>query len=283
MSQLQCAIRNEQKKKRGETIETCPTSIRDREAELRAHIQSFLDVYPDRIDMHILSIIQNDIEVRHSLKTARALRNLASRYPSEPQTWAWVAMTHWSVDKRLEDSLRCLKLAPKYPLCLQIYHEAFLNYEQPGCKRNKMKASIRFFGASRERSANFSVPRTNPYDESKIYLERRASLTKRDIAEIWQTTDDQYFSYPNSLVIFSKTGTRKLHQTTQRLTKQLLAIEIDGKIASAPVVQAAILDGQARITQGWKAAQKIPIIDRLCRSTTIRRVPSRLIRPKAPR
>jgi preprotein translocase subunit SecD len=82
-----------------------------------------------------------------------------------------------------------------------------------------------------------------------FHLHRKVELGNRDVvaAEVFI---DEVTGRPDVGITFSKAGARRFESLTRAIVGQRLAILLDGKVSSAPVVQEPITGGKARITLG---------------------------------
>ncbi len=81
------------------------------------------------------------------------------------------------------------------------------------------------------------------------YLERKTWLTDADVSAaevIW----DQYTNRPEVLVTFTRRGATVFADMTAASLGKKIAIEIDGQVNSAPVVEGVIRGGRSSITMG---------------------------------
>jgi preprotein translocase subunit SecD len=84
----------------------------------------------------------------------------------------------------------------------------------------------------------------------ELYLvQRRPELTGRDIARARAFRDGSTGRYEVS-VTFTARGGQRFERLTRQMVGRRLAIVLDGQVSSAPVVQAAIPGGRARISPG---------------------------------
>jgi hypothetical protein len=82
-----------------------------------------------------------------------------------------------------------------------------------------------------------------------FHLHRRVELGSRDVVAAEVFTDG-ITGQPDVGITFSKAGARRFEALTRAIVGQRLAILLDGKVTSAPVVQEPITGGKARITLG---------------------------------
>jgi len=96
------------------------------------------------------------------------------------------------------------------------------------------------------------VERTVEATSETVFLSSRPDLTERDIS--WATMQtDRLSGRPAVLIHFTPIGTDKLALLTRQNIGRRLAIVIDGKILSTPLIRAEIRDGRATI-EGFKSA-----------------------------
>jgi len=87
-----------------------------------------------------------------------------------------------------------------------------------------------------------------------VLLARRPDLTEGDIS--WATLlTDAGGLRPAVLVHFTPSGRDKLELLTRQNVGKRLAIVVEGKILSAPLIRTAIRDGRATI-QGFRSVQE---------------------------
>ena len=80
-----------------------------------------------------------------------------------------------------------------------------------------------------------------------IVIRKRTAMTGETITDARVRMDSQ-FNEPYVSVSFDARGKRQFGDLTSRNVKKRLAIVLDGKVQSAPVIQEAITGGEARIT-----------------------------------
>lgn len=84
-----------------------------------------------------------------------------------------------------------------------------------------------------------------PGSREKIYLHRKADATSEDIAEARVGVDASF--NPAIDILFTKEGARKMEALTEKHRDKPLAILIDGKVVSAPVIRDTV-SARAQIT-----------------------------------
>ncbi len=90
-----------------------------------------------------------------------------------------------------------------------------------------------------------STGRSNPREA--IVIRSRASMTGETITDARVQLDSQH-NEPYVSVAFNAVGARQFADLTTRNVKKRLAIVLDNKVQSAPVIQEAITGGEARIS-----------------------------------
>jgi preprotein translocase subunit SecD len=88
---------------------------------------------------------------------------------------------------------------------------------------------------------------TGRVNKEPIVIRSRASMTGETITDARVQFDSQGHE-PYVSVSFNSTGARQFADLTSRNVKKKLAIVLDGKVQSAPVIQEAITGGEARIS-----------------------------------
>ena len=83
--------------------------------------------------------------------------------------------------------------------------------------------------------------------KSPYLLEKRVLMSGESIADA-DVRIDQRFNEPYVSLVFDKAGATRFAEITGKNVKRRLAIVLDGKIHSAPVIQERIPGGQAQIT-----------------------------------
>ena len=84
-------------------------------------------------------------------------------------------------------------------------------------------------------------------DKEPIVVYRRVAMTGANITDARVQMDSRY-NQPYVSVAFDSAGARHFADLTTRNVKKRLAIVLDGKVQSAPVIQEPITGGEARIT-----------------------------------
>jgi len=84
-------------------------------------------------------------------------------------------------------------------------------------------------------------------DKEPIVVHRRVAMTGATITDARVQMDSQY-NQPYVSVAFDSAGARQFADITTRNVKKRLAIILDGKVQSAPVIQEPITGGEARIS-----------------------------------
>jgi preprotein translocase subunit SecD len=77
---------------------------------------------------------------------------------------------------------------------------------------------------------------TVPGTKDKVYLHKAADATNKDIAEARPAEDGQ--AKPAVEIIFTREGAKKMAKLSQQHQGKPLAILVNGKVISAPVVKA---------------------------------------------
>ncbi|MCB2228386.1 MAG: protein translocase subunit SecD [Desulfarculaceae bacterium] len=88
---------------------------------------------------------------------------------------------------------------------------------------------------------------TGRTSKDPIVVHRRVAMTGANITDARVQIDSQY-NEPYVSISFDSRGARQFADVTSRNVKKRLAIVLDGKVQSAPVIQEAITGGEARIT-----------------------------------
>jgi preprotein translocase subunit SecD len=88
---------------------------------------------------------------------------------------------------------------------------------------------------------------TGRMTKEPIVVRRRVAMTGATITDARVQLDSQY-NEPYVSIAFDSRGTRQFADITTRNVKKSLAIILDGKVQSAPVIQEPITGGEARIT-----------------------------------
>ncbi len=88
---------------------------------------------------------------------------------------------------------------------------------------------------------------TGRSSKDPVVIRSRASMTGETIRDARVQFDSQN-NEPYVSVSFNSSGTRQFSDLTTRNVKKRLAIVLDGKVQSAPVIQEPITGGEARIT-----------------------------------
>jgi preprotein translocase subunit SecD len=99
-------------------------------------------------------------------------------------------------------------------------------------------------------TVEFRLAETKPADglteatiegtKDKIYLSKKAEVTNADIAKAGVGIDNAL--EPAVDLLFTDAGAKKMEVLTEKHLKKLLAIVIDGKVVSAPVIQSKFSD-----------------------------------------
>ncbi len=85
-------------------------------------------------------------------------------------------------------------------------------------------------------------------DGQPILLQKETALTGDALTTAYLSFDQSHFNEPYVSLEFNKKGADKFAKITQENVGRRLAIVLDGKIQSAPVIREAIPSGQAQIT-----------------------------------
>lgn len=83
-----------------------------------------------------------------------------------------------------------------------------------------------------------------------FYVFRTTNVTGEDVEDAFTTFDPQEGNRPVVSLQFNAAGATKFEEMTGRNVKRRMAIVLDGKAESAPVIQARIGGGRAQITLG---------------------------------
>ncbi len=85
-------------------------------------------------------------------------------------------------------------------------------------------------------------------EDRKLLVEKEPVLTGKALADAKSSFGSGLMQLPEVEVEFSPEGSKKFAEITEKNTDKRLAIILDGKIKSAPVIREPILSGKARIT-----------------------------------
>lgn len=85
-------------------------------------------------------------------------------------------------------------------------------------------------------------------DGQPILLQKETALTGDALTTAYLSFDQSHFNEPYVSLEFNKKGADKFAKITQENVGRRLAIVLDGKVQSAPVIREAIPSGQAQIT-----------------------------------
>ncbi|MFH0772215.1 MAG: protein translocase subunit SecD [Candidatus Omnitrophota bacterium] len=85
-------------------------------------------------------------------------------------------------------------------------------------------------------------------DESPILLEKEAVLTGDALTTAFFSFQESHFNEPYVSLQFNEKGAKKFAKVTKENVGKRLAIVLDGKVQSAPVIREAIPSGQAQIS-----------------------------------
>jgi preprotein translocase subunit SecD len=96
----------------------------------------------------------------------------------------------------------------------------------------KVKFEIR---RAETRPAEGLVEAAVPGTKEKIYLHREADATNKDIADASVTEDPR--KKPAVEVVFTKDGAKRMAAMSERHIDKPVAILVDGKVVSAPVIK----------------------------------------------
>ncbi len=113
-----------------------------------------------------------------------------------------------------------------------------------GLPDDKPKVKIEFRRAE-TKNADGLTEAVVPGSTDKIYLHKKADATNEDIAEARFGIDASF--NPAVDILFTKEGAKKMEALSEKHLDKPLAILIDGKVISAPVVKGKVSD-KAQIT-----------------------------------
>lgn len=105
-------------------------------------------------------------------------------------------------------------------------------------------AKVEFRGAQNEPSEGLTEA-TDDSAKDKVYLHKAVELTNDDIAEVRATKDN--LDMPAIEFIFTKEGAKKFTKLTELQTGKLVAVLVDGKVISAPLVKEKITKDRVTI------------------------------------
>lgn len=98
-------------------------------------------------------------------------------------------------------------------------------------------------------------PVTNKMEpRTPLLVEKRVMLGGESIANA-DVRIDQQFNEPYTSIDFDSEGARRFGELTEKYVKHRMAIILDGKVHSAPVIREKITGGKAQITGGFNAEQ----------------------------
>ena len=108
--------------------------------------------------------------------------------------------------------------------------------------------------------AGYVIAQEDVRDKTKTYkrpilIKKKAELTGAHLidAQVGFGTDN--FNQPEVLIEFDGEGSKSFAEITRRYIKRRLAIVLDGRVLSAPVIQSEIPGGRARITGNFSVEE----------------------------
>jgi preprotein translocase subunit SecD len=106
------------------------------------------------------------------------------------------------------------------------------------------------------RSAALNSRAAGPKSWRSYYMHRTAELTGTAVSDaqvFWDSTTNA----PEVLVTFNRVGARRFGELTSKNVGAKMAIILDEKVQSAPIIQAAITGGKSNITMGRGDPRKV--------------------------
>jgi preprotein translocase subunit SecD len=116
-------------------------------------------------------------------------------------------------------------------------------------KRRLLDFLAKLEGIDRYTLALQSQERRGSWEVRTYLLSKQVALSGEHVAEVNITVDKQT-GLPEVALIFSPAGAALFEKTTTEHVRERLAIVIEDEVTSAPVIQAPITGGRARITLG---------------------------------
>jgi preprotein translocase subunit SecD len=116
------------------------------------------------------------------------------------------------------------------------------------------------FRRAESKAADGLTEKTVEGSKTKVYLHKTADATNEDVAQASVATDDQ--ERPTIEITFTKQGARKIAKLTEEHKGKLLAIVIDGRVISAPIIrdpfsERAVITGTFSKEEAEKLARSI--------------------------
>lgn len=100
-------------------------------------------------------------------------------------------------------------------------------------------------------------------EDKDIKLENNPSLTSTDILEIKKVNNKYNDNRPEISIVLTKEGARKFYLLTKENIRKPIAIVIDKKIVSIPIIQTVIMEGKARISGDFTEKEIDKMIEKL--------------------
>ncbi len=136
-------------------------------------------------------------------------------------------------------------ISPSLAAALAVLSLGFATGLAPARPDEKPKVKIEFRRAE-TKAAEGLTEATVPGQKEKIYLHKAADATNEDIAEAKVGVDGRTLD-PAIEVRFTKEGAKKIAKLSEEHAGKPLAIVIDGKVISAPILRGKIGE-RAQIT-----------------------------------
>ena len=115
----------------------------------------------------------------------------------------------------------------------------------------------------RENGFYATVDYNNSTTDKEIKLEDRPSLTSKDILEIKKVYSKFNNNRPEISIVLTKDGARKFYLLTKENIGKPIAIVIDKKIISIPIVQSEIMGGKVSISGDFSEKEIDSMIEKL--------------------
>jgi preprotein translocase subunit SecD len=118
--------------------------------------------------------------------------------------------------------------------------------------KEKPAVKVEFRRAEKE-AAEGLIEATVEGSKDKVYLHKTADLTNDDIAEVKASEDTK--KQPCLSITLTKDGAAKMKKISEEHRNKPLAILVDGKVLSAPVIKSVIADGKVQFTGKFTPAE----------------------------
>lgn len=237
------------------------------------NIPQLLEAYSTAIrDLHYEAA-----DSKFARKVHDGIKKLTRDYPKNAEAFNLLG-TSLSLKSENEISIieayyRCLKIDRKHSACRTGYNKYVSLYQLPKCERDSISQSFGFYLGSSKKSDKF--PKEIINGKEPYFVENYPRLDKNGIHKIVAIGNESERAEVEA--VLTESAAHDFAELTRTNKEQELAIVLDDKVLSNPVIRDEISSRAIRVMEGADAtSSKKSLFDRICSRPARAKLPSKL-------